>query len=140
MPAEELQRAIREMQRQSIGGNIEEALYVSHDHNNSYGSNNSYSNNNTNEGKGKGGGHTGGRGRGCSSFNSRRSSSCNFCGNQGHWEPECLKKIESQIKDLQTKHSDVRKGKHHINVAEADVVKPKTMSLLMGIWSPIALR
>ncbi|CAM6117358.1 unnamed protein product [Calypogeia fissa] len=43
----------------------------------------------------------------------------------GHWEPECLKKIEGQIKDLQIKHSEIKKGKHHVNIAEAEVVEPE---------------
>ncbi|CAM6103942.1 unnamed protein product [Calypogeia fissa] len=131
MQAEELQRAIQEMKRQNGGDSNEEALYVYHDHNSYNNNNNNYnnhnSNNNSNLGKGKGD-RFGGRGRGQSSSNSRHSRSCNFCGNQGDWEPECLKKIQGQIKDLQIKdlqikHSEIKKAKHHINIAKAEVVK-----------------
>ncbi|CAM6100875.1 unnamed protein product [Calypogeia fissa] len=115
------------MKRRNGGGSNEEALYVHHDYN-SYSSNNynnHNSNSNSNQGKGKGS-RFGGRGCGQSSSNSRCSGLCHFCGNQGHWEPECLKKnIEGQIKDLQIKHpAEIKKGKHHVNIAEAEVVEP----------------
>lgn len=62
------------------------------------------------------------RGRSTSFQTTKRSDSCTFCGFSGHWETDCLKKLESQIKDLQAKHagikSELRKGKHQALIAK----------------------
>ncbi|CAM6096996.1 unnamed protein product [Calypogeia fissa] len=64
------------------------------------------------KGRGKGGNST--------SFgsNQKQQSSCNFCGHTGHWESECLKKLEREIKNLQMRHSEIKKGIHQANITE----------------------
>lgn len=55
-----------------------------------------------------------GRGRSARSCGLKKQEAYNFCVFTGHWEEECLKKIESLIKGLQIKYANIKKRMHYI--------------------------
>lgn len=102
-----------EMQRELQGNDTEQVFMTAH---NSFRGN---PHSTFSRGRGRGRNFSRGRGRSSTFSNMKRNDTCNFCGNAGHCEGECLKKIETQIKGLQNKHADIKNGMHQANVAEA---------------------